>query len=296
MTRKRSICGPVFSVCLVLAGCAGLEPLPDGVDGVWEARRPGGGDQIRLDMFMGPKGLRSTEHRHMWFDLGEVEGLDPTAFRGSEPLVVRLERDAGTFVLEGTTRRRPRGSFRFEPSNEYLERIAQIGVTDVDRDLLLLLALHGVSEDLVDALLAGGYRDTDAKNLLRLDSYGVRGDWIVSMSQLHGPPSFRDLIRLSRYGVGAHDADAWVEAGLQDIPIEDLLRMYLHGFRASDAATYRNNGFDDVESWLKFHRNGVSEELIIAIVESGGPELDASGVIGLHSQGVGPAESVPPRA
>ena len=102
-------------------------------------------------------------------------------------------------------------------------------------DMLLMLALHGVSEGLVDALLAGGYRDTNAKDLFRLEAYGLRSDWIASMSRLEGPPSFRELIRLRRYGVGVHDVDGWVEAGIEDLDIEDLLRLYAHGFKVADA-------------------------------------------------------------
>jgi len=275
-------------VCLGLGACAGLEALPEGVDGVWKARRPGGGDQVRLDIFMGPMGLRSTEQRHMWFDLGELEGLDASAFRGSEPLTFRLDRDAGTFHFEGTSRRRPRGSFRFEASTAYLDRLAQLGVTEIAPNLLVLQALYGVSGGLVEALLAGGYRDTDAENLLKLEYYGLRPDWIASMSRLKGPPSFRELIQLHRYGVGSREVDAWVEAELQDLSVDDLLRLYRHGFRAADAVVYRRHGFDEVDAWLTFHRNGVPEELIVAIVESGGPELDVSGVVGMYRHGIGP--------
>lgn len=288
MIRNRWGWALVPVVCLGIGACAGLEPLPEGVDGVWKARRPGGRNEIRLDLYLGPMGLRDTDHRRMWLDLGELAGLDESAFRGSQPFTFRLERDAGTFHFEGIAQRRPRGGFHFEPSAGYLDRIAQIGVTEIEQDLLLLLALHGVSEGLVDALLAGGYRDTDAKNLLRLESYGLRPSWIASMSRLAGPPSFRELIKLRRYGVGSHQVDAWVEAELADLPVDDLLRLYRHGFRATDAAVYRGYGFDEVDAWLTFHRNGVSEELIAAIVESGGPELDVSGVVRIHVQGIGP--------
>lgn len=290
MAANRYAWALVFVVCLALGACAGLEPLPEGVDGEWKARRPGSGDEIRLDLYLGPMGSRDTVNRRMWLDLGELTGLDESAFRGSEPFTFRLERDAGTFHFEGVTQRRPRGSFRFEASAEYLDRIAQIGVTEVEQDVLLLLALHGVSEGLVEALLAGGYRDTDGDALLRLEFYGLRPDWIASMSRLAGPPSFDELISLRRSGVGTRHVDAWVEADLQDLPVDGLLRLYVHGFKAANAAVYRELGFDDVDAWLTFHRNGVPADLIVAIVESGGPELDVSGVVGLYRQGVGPGD------
>jgi hypothetical protein len=81
--------------------------------------------------------------------------------------------------------------------------------------------------------------------------------------------------------------DAWVDAGLRDLTVEDLLRLYLHGFHAADAVVYREYGFDDVDAWLTFHRNGVSEDLIAAVVESGGPEIDVARIVGLYRQGVG---------
>jgi len=68
------------------------------------------------------------------------------------------------------------------------------------------------------------------------------------------------------------------------------LRLYVHGFHAADAAVYRAHGFDEIDAWLEFHRNGVSEDLIVAIVESGGPELDASGIVRLYRRGVGPED------
>jgi len=287
MIRNRWGWALVSAVCLGMGACAGLEPLPAGADGVWKVRRPGGGEQVRLDIYLGPAGHRETEHRRLWFDLGELEGLDASAFRGSEPFTFRMERDAGTFHFAGTTQRRPRGTFRFEPSEAYLRRIAQLGVSEIEPDLLLLAAFHRVSGGLVDALVAGGYRDTDAKNLLRLESYGLHPDWIASMSRLAGPPSFEELIKLRRHGVGAHQVNAWVDAGLRDLTVEDLLKLYLHGFHAADAVVYREYGFDDVDAWLTFHRNGVSEDLIAAVVESGGPEIDVARIVGLYRQGVG---------
>ena len=131
MNRNRWGWTLVPAVCLGIVACAGLEPIPEGVDGVWKARRPGGGDQVRLDLYLGAGGLRETVHRRLWFDLDELDGLSASAFRGSEPFTFRLERDAGTFLFEGISQRRPRGSFRFEPSEKYQSRIAHLGVTGI---------------------------------------------------------------------------------------------------------------------------------------------------------------------
>lgn len=290
MVRKPRSWALLLALCAAAGGCASLEPLPEGVDGVWEARRPGGGDEVRLDMYLGPMGRRTTEHRHLWFDVGEVEGLDGSAFHGSGPLTFTLTRDAGTFRFDGAKKRRPRGSFTFEPSAEYLERVAEIGVEEIDRDVLLMLALHGVSEGLVEALLRGGYHDTDAQSLFRLEANRLRPDWVLGMSRLAGPPSFEELIRLRSYGVNVHHVDAWVAAGIEGLPVQDLLRLYTNGFDAPDGALYIELGYDDVEDWLRFHRNGVPNDLIVAITESDGPRLDATGVIELYVQGVGAAD------
>ena len=287
MIRSRYGWGLAACAGLVLGACAELEPLPADVDGVWKARRPGGGKSIRLDMYQGPMGRRGTEHVHLRVAVGEIDGLDEDAFRGTEPLEFRLERDPGVFVFEGARQRRPRGSFVFEPSPDFVRRIEQLGVSEIGNERLMKLAFHGVSAELIEALLTSGYRDSDPDDFVRLHSYGLRPEWIVSMSRLAGPPRFGELISLRNYGIRESHVDRWIAAGIGDLEVDDLVRLYLHGFDSSDAPLYREHGFDDVDAWLKFYRNGVSMDLIGAVVESGAREKDVEAILQLYVVGVG---------
>ena len=279
----------VFSVATV--SCAGLEPLPEDVDGVWKARRPGGGEHIRLDLYRGPVGHRETPRTRLVFHVGEIEGLDEKAFRRSnEPLVFRLERDAGTLVFEGARERRPTGSFRFERSAEFAERMNSLGLRGVDDEPLIRFAIYGVSTDLLESLAAAGVSGRDADDLLRLHYYDLSPDWIAAMSRLAGPPDFEELIALRNRGVGARQVDRWIAAGLQDLPVADLVRLQIYGVGAEKVAHYRELGFTDTDEWLTFYRNGVPDALIAAAVDAGVPGTNVEEIIRLYIHGVGAAD------
>lgn len=286
MRAIRCCSAAVVGAGLVLAGCVGLEQVPDGADGMWTARRPGGGERVRLDLYRGPVGHRETERLRLFLDLGEVEGLDAGAFRDdASALSFRIERPAGTLVFEGRHRRRPAGSFRLEPSPSFVARLAQLGLTSLGRDRLVDLAIQGMSLDLVESLRDAGYVGGDADDLLRLQDYGLTPEWIAAMARLGRPTTVEDLLTLRRHGIGPLDVERWVAAGIADLGVDDLLRLHNQGLLASDAASYRALGFDDIEDWLTFRRYGVRTDLIAAVVESAAARTDADAIVGLHVNG-----------
>ena len=251
------------AVCLTLLAC-GRGPLPEDADGYWQARRPGGGDQIRLDLEQPPE-RHGHRHRHqLFFDLDEIPGLGEAEFKRSDvPLSFTWVRDAGTFHFDGTRRRRPFGSFRFVPSAEFQQRLDQM---EIGGDALAL-AMRGVSLALLDQLIEAGYRIDDAGDLISLSRLGMDEEWLLAANQLKPLPTMDGLIQLARYGVRESELRGWAALNDDPIPIDTWLRLRTWGVTPERVARYRELGVNEMEGWFDLTRYDVPDGLIEAARE-----------------------------
>ena len=197
---------PAFAALsiVLLVGCATSRTIPEGTDGTWKARRPGGGDRVRIDLrYRGDSGVLNARE---YLALGSIAGLDEEAFHSSaEPLYAELERGAGKFILTGKRARRPHGTFVFEPSAEFRAILARLGAVSTADGELLRLALTYLPLEYAREIAEIGWPDLGADGLYRLRTYGVSASYVEAMRRLDNPPDADDLIRLHINGVPAGD-------------------------------------------------------------------------------------------
>jgi hypothetical protein len=197
--------------------------------------------------------------------LAELPGLSEgeIAVPASGPVRFRLEREAGTFELDGVFQDgRGTGHFRFQPNRGFASTLRSLGIQEADdlddhqlmrlalarvtagsvrefRDLdyqgltvrdLVRMAVHGVTPEFVRELDAAGYSGLDVRELTRFRIHGVTADFVRELDALgyHGL-SEGDLVRFRVHGVTPSFIREMRELGLADLSPRTLVRMRIHG-------------------------------------------------------------------
>jgi len=231
--------------------------------------------------------------------LAELPGLSEReiAAAASTPVAFRLEREAGSFALEGAFQGgRGAGHFRFQPDRGFASTLRSLGVRGAedldDRQLMRLalarvtsasvrefaeldyrgltvrdlerMAIHGVSPEFVRELDAAGHSGLDIRELTRFRIHGVTPSFIREMRALGYttlPP--RDLVRFRIHGVTAdfvRELDALGYGGLGE---RELVRFRIHGVTPAFIREMREVGLDDLspETLVRMRIHGIDREL-----------------------------------
>jgi hypothetical protein len=214
-------------LCTLVAGAAGAD-----MHGAWTATtdRPG---EVHLFMTTGA-----------WQNFGRTLtdaelGIDRSVLTSTQtvPVTIKLDRDAGTIVMEGTFKNGDgAGQFTFAPRRDFLNSVRSMGI-EVDlrenrseEDELFTLAVNDVSRayvrsmhdlfsdatlhqirrargvDVTPAYIAGirkaGVEVSDLHEVVRLKAVNVTPEFINELaSSGYTHLSARDLIRLAAVGV-----------------------------------------------------------------------------------------------
>ena len=188
------------------------------VTGEWEAEWSRWDNQPRLYL-----DIRTRIDGHRIHSGSSIEGNE---FTGDVPrrntsgriqLQFELDREAGTFVFEGTQNgREARGDFTWTAKTGYASDMSRLGYPRLSLGDQFKLCLQNVTTSYVAAIQDRGYRN------LALD----------------------DLVQFAIFDVSAGYIDAMAAAGYDDIPAGDLIRFRIHGVDSEYVVELAELGFD----------------------------------------------------
>jgi hypothetical protein len=265
---KRLIAIALF--CAALASPAAATDL----HGAWTATTDAP-DRVHLFMTTGP--WQQFGHS---FDISTL-GIQPSVIQAttSTPVTLKLDRDAGTLMLEGTFKNGDgAGQFTFAPNRSYFESIRAMGLTAdlpdnrTDGEQLFSLAVIdvslayirsmravfpdaslrefrkaravGVTPDYVASMRQSGFEITNLHDAARLSAVGVTSDYIRSMRAAGvDVRDAREATRLRAVNVTPEFVAQLAGAGYRNLTTRDLIRLASVGVDdrfIRDMSKYRN--------------------------------------------------------
>ena len=201
------------------------------------------------------------------FDLPEL-GISPAVVRAttSTPVNLKLDRDAGTLMLEGTFKNGDgAGQFTFTPNRTYYEAIRAMGLTmDLpqdrsDGDQLFSLAMVDVSLAYIRSMRAV-FPEASLREFRKARAVGVTPDYVASMRQSGFEiTSLHDAARLSAV---------------------DVTPEYIRSLRAAGVAV------NDAREATRLRAANVTPEFVAQLADAGYKNLSARDLIRMASAGV----------
>jgi len=187
-----------------------------------------GGFQMKLERRWRDGASRSTSSWSFDAHPDEFQGLPPNLDKLHTASVhFQMRRDPGVFVFDGTVSRgMGRGTYRFEPNQEFRDAVRHAGMEPPTDDDLERLCSHDVRLETVRALVKHGYAGLSTDDLVRLAIHGASPAFVREMANLEPRPSINDLVRLHIHGVTPEFAQAMASLGFPSA--DDLVRFRLH--------------------------------------------------------------------
>lgn len=167
------------------------------------------------------------------FDLAQI-GLSPSIVNSttSTPSTIRLDRDAGTLVLEGTFKNGDgAGQFTFTPNRRYLEAVRSMGVANdlasdrSEAEQLFTLAVNDLSLAYIRSIRTV-FSDATLRDLRRARSAGLTPDYVASMRRAGIEiNSVHDAARLAAVEVTPDYIRSLRDAGVDVHDAHDAMRL-----------------------------------------------------------------------
>jgi hypothetical protein len=212
------------------------------------------------------------------FDLAELRGLTPAQMASSAGTMVHFEiaREAGSFRCDGYFKQgQGAGTFVFHPNPGYASTMQSLGISGVDEDRQLSMALENVTTQYVrDIRAAGvqvqsakqlielrifkvtpeyvhglhslGYSITDPHQLTKLRIFHVTTDTIRGFRQAGYQPTAEQLVKMSIFKVTPDFIAQIKKLGYSDVPVEDLVKMRIFKVDADYIRAMQSRGLKDL--------------------------------------------------
>jgi len=283
----------------------GTRAIAEGKPGAWEIWASANGvAEIRL-----------SERHGSWHSFT----TDISAMNVSDGVIRRsLQRDAGTFTLEGVFRSGVgAGTFTFAPSQTFPSELAKRGYatpTPLDQ---YLLARSDIGFAFIDELAAQNYARPDLALLVRAADHGVSLNHLREMDQLgyrlgkvealitqvdHGvSPQFvrdlralgftkisaDDLVRTRDHGVDAAYITALADYGFGRLTLEDAVRARDHGIDSGYVQSLRQLGYQlGLDELIRTRDHGVDSGYITDMAQLGYAKLSIEDLVNARDHGV----------
>lgn len=266
--------------------------------GVWTARRShwnveGSGPTtlVQIQFQTNRKGGYSSHSVPL--PIGDLVGLDASATESSPGLVqFRLDRDAGTFALEGSfVRGEGAGHFTFTPSAGYradlekmgygspsdselftlatqdvgrafIRELAGLGYSKLKLDDLMSMAIHGATPAFIRELRDLGYASLAVDDLVSMRIHGARPEFIRELKGLgYGTLSVEDLVSMRIHGASPDYIRELKGLGYTGVPVDDLVSMRIHGVTPDFVRSVNRTGHAaSVEKLVEMRIHGTDED------------------------------------
>ena len=260
-------------------------------------------------------------------ELAELRGLADAQARSAAPAPVafRLEREAGTFEMEGVFREgRGTGFFRFRPNRAFRGTLAALGVRGTerigDRELMVLalsrassanvrelasllgalssqqvveLSIHGITPAYVREVRSLGISGADTPaGVVELRIHRISAAYVRELAEL----GYRDLSRgmllqMGIHGVGARQVRELRELGYRDLTPQQLVMLRIHGITPAHIRHMREGGFTDLtpEALVELKIHNVTPEYVRELAALGYRDLPRSTLMQMGIHRVTPA-------
>lgn len=278
-----------FASALLLPLVLASPALAQQTEGTWTLTRKTN-DRLQLDLH---------SSRSNWgnsIDRSDLSGLSDAAIdsRTSAPVTFRIERDAGTFDMEGTFREgRGAGHYTFEPNRAFASTLRSLGIDGADRVTdreLMTLALTGASSARIREYEALGFDGLTLRNVIELSIHGVTPAFIREMREAGlRDLSPQELVKMRIHSVTPAYVREMREAGLA-ASIDDVVAMRIHGVTVEYVRELAALGYRDLprQRLLQMAIHGVTPEFIRKVREAGFTDLSAETLVKMRIHDIGP--------
>lgn len=256
------------------------------VKGNWYAEADGSDICIKFDM-------SDIRKRHMWNAMECFPKSDFTGLNASSG-TTKIRREAGEVDFLGTiSGGEGFGKFEFTPSESFKSFLKQKGYSSYDDKELFHLFIADINKAYFDYMKQQGYTDISKDNLIALAVHGLDMDYLKKQLPVIKARGFdsRDvdqLIALRIHGVTSEYIDEMASVGFKDLALDDLMAGKIHGVNVDYVKEIRAMGYDDLEfqDFIAFRIHGVSKELTESLKEAGFDNLSAEKVKSAAIHGV----------
>lgn len=164
--------------------------------------------------------------------LTHFQGLTEEQLISSAAANFRLAREAGTFHLSGSFRRRAgTGQWTFDPAPAFLTTLRKYGHAQPTNRELFALAVSDVRGSYVAELEREGYRKVPVSQLVALYSNGISAPYIRSLGDAgYKGLTASQLISLRTNGVDREFIEGLARRGQKNLTIPRLLSLRTNGF------------------------------------------------------------------
>jgi beta-lactamase regulating signal transducer with metallopeptidase domain len=228
-------------------------------------------------------------------NLDQISGLEgfPQGFPNVDgPVQFKLQRDAGTFTVEGVFHGGVgAGTYSFTPSRTFPDALASRGLERPSPGEQRLLATADIGFAFLDELSAQGFKPARLRDLLRAATHGVGLSYLRGMGQLGRRfDSVDKLIELAEHGVNPQFIRELEAEGLTGLSTDDFLRSRGSGVDAEYIRDLRATGYDSLSlaALIQLRAHGVDAEYARDLGALGYGKLSLDGLVQLRSHGVDP--------
>ena len=241
---------------------------PDDVAGTWELRQSSTRDSVRIEVrsgaFSGSSELSSAE----------IERLTSQSLADAKgPVRLTISRDAGALEIEGTMNAGTgSGTFRFVPSQTFIDGLTRRGFTRPTARQLFRLAQNDVGFEFIDELAAQKYERPDLDALVRASDHGVDTDFVREMAQSgYRLGTLDTLVRFRDHGVDPEFVRGMRAQGVSGLSPDDIVRTRDHGVDPEYVAELASLGYTAVpfEVLVRTRDHGVDGEYLRAMRQLG---------------------------
>ena len=241
---------------------------PDDVAGTWELRQSRTRDSVRIEVrsgaFSGSSELSS----------GEIERLTSQSLADAKgPVRFSISRDAGALEIEGAMNAGTgSGTFRFVPSQTFIDGLTRRGFTRPTVRQLFRLAQNDVGFEFIDELAAQKYERPDLDAVVRASDHGVDTDFVREMAQSgYRLGTVDTLVRFRDHGVDPEFVRGIRAQGVSGLSPDDILRLRDHGVDPEYVAELASLGYTAVpfELLVRTRDHGVDGEYLRAMRQLG---------------------------
>jgi hypothetical protein len=257
-----------FAVCLIAGACSAAR-----IEGQWQAFPEPHSESIRIEL-----------RREVIVGARRSILVAPPE-RNESQAGFTLVRDAGTIHFSGTLRE-GNGTFRFEPSRAFRDRLRPLAPDWWDEEKLLEMTLRSVPLQYITELGAAGYTGAGASDVIRLHTWEVPPE---RSRQPFGPIlnlSQENRARLRSLGVNAEYIKRMSETGYL-LSAEEVERLHGQGVSADLLRQMKLSGHDGlgVSDMLRLQTHGVTSFDLQKMQAQGHTNLSVDEIIGLKNNG-----------
>jgi hypothetical protein len=201
-----------------------------------------------------------------------------------------LERDAGTFILEGGRMPRRWRKAIFRPNAEFAAGIEELGYEIEDERKLLELAIHDVTLDFARGIAAAGY-DISVSRLVEFHIHDVTPEYVQAMADAgYDQLTPSKIVEFAIHDIEPDYVARMAAIGYEDLTPSRLVEFAVHDISAEYVERLVASGYDKFtpSRIVEFAIHGVQPEFVRELVELGYGDLDPGKLVEFRIHDVTP--------